>query len=365
MYKPTEAGIISSEYITCQHLEAPELPDTTAELTPELEADSSFQFPFGAYSPLSDLQLGRLSSVETLLLSVLNYRSNWDSGKTWQTSLRKLSRLTGISVRYVRDTLAKLFAKEWVSSISIGINTGSRYQITHHNCSIAETPTDRDGNPLKFAIPRGESGILEQLFNGKISWKAALIWIVLKVNSDFRTGITEAISIRKLRNWVSMGTQTICDCLKELKGAGLLKRLNRKHEAGIYKLYPKPSSKPKPKRKAKRKPRHKDRNMRAEGPWRYSYNELWRINVETESIEHRESRTKGLWKSVSDYTRVQVMPKAIREDFKLCLEVTRQLREKLGVTDSTQRVTDSTQRVTDSAQPHMSMGDDPSIYGHS
>ena len=92
MYKPPEAGIISSEHFTCQHLEAPELP--TADTTPEPEAESSFQFPFGAFSALSDLQLGRLSSVETLLLSVLNYHNNWESGKTWQTSLRKLSRLT-------------------------------------------------------------------------------------------------------------------------------------------------------------------------------------------------------------------------------------------------------------------------------
>ncbi len=87
--------------------------------------------------------------------------------------------------------------------------------------------------------------------------------------------------------------------------------------------------------------------MRAEGPWRYSFNELWRLNVDTAQVEHRQAKNVGLWQQVSDYTRAQVMPKAIREAFDLCLTITHQLREQFGVTDTAQSVTDTAQSVTE------------------
>ena len=61
--------------------------------------------------------------------------------------------------------------------------------------------------------------------------------------------------------------------------------------------------------------------MRAEGIYRYSFNELYRLNTETAEIEHRERKNRGEWKRISDYHRVTKMPKAIKEDFNRVLVV--------------------------------------------
>lgn len=346
MLNPSDPGIIKTN-VLCQSLEAPELPDPTEADIPQKKASSTFQLPFGESSAISELRLGNLKNVEAFLLTVLNYRSNWASGKTWKSSLRELSKLTGLSVRYIRDTIAKLIEGGWVSVLSIGTNTGSRYQVKHHNCLRSEIPTDKHGNPLKVAIPQGKGGLLERLFNGDISWKSVLVWIILKSISDWRTGKTMSISINTLRKWVGMSPQTVSDCLTELAKAGLLKRLSKNHEVGVYQLYPKPDGKPKPVyRREERKPtKSETRQMRADGPWLYSFNELWRVNVETCEVQTRKSRRFGLWRN---RTLGDAIPKAIQEDFDFCLKIHNQLREAL--TDTAHPVTDTAQGVTHTAQ---------------
>jgi len=342
-------GILNNTFSTCQHLEAPELPKITEANIPHTTAETTFQVPFGEDSALSELRLGNLTSAECLLLTVLNYRGNWDNGKTWKTSLRKLAEVTGLSIRYVRDILTSLQDNDWLQTLRIGTNTGSIYQIRHHNCGYSEIPTDKNGNPLKFAVPRGQGGILERLFAGDISWKAALIWILLKLYSNWKTGITMDISINTLRKWVRMSPQTVCNCLGELTGAGLLKRLSKKHESGVYQLYPKPNGKPKPLYR-RRKPKVKKndtRPMRQDGDWCFSFNELWRVNKETGNIQTRKSKKFGIWR---DLTLGDTIPKAIQHDFDLTVQVYHQAQQHLSVTDSDHSVTETDQSVTDSAQ---------------
>ena len=105
-----EIGILNQPSLHCQQLEAPELPEITEQNIPYCTAETTFQLPFGQHSALSELRLGNLKPVEALLSTVLNYRSNWDSGKTWKTSLQTLSDITGLSIRYIRDTLSSLIA---------------------------------------------------------------------------------------------------------------------------------------------------------------------------------------------------------------------------------------------------------------
>ena len=360
----TDAGIVNRTGIMCHQLEAPELNiDTDTNGQHREKCESTHQVPFGEFSALSELRSGNLRAVETLILSVLNYRSNWQSGKTWRSSLRELSKLTGISIRYLRDNLSNLMDSGWLSYISKGVNFGSRYQVTHHLCDRGEVPTDKDGRPLKFAVPRGKGGILERLFTGDISWKSALIWFMLKLHSDWKTGVTYPISIETLRKYVSMSPQTVCDCLGELEQAGLLKRTNPKHEAGIYQLYPKPNGKPKPVYRPKREKSTdtRDRAMRADGDWRFSFNELWRVNVETYEVQTRPSRRKGVWRKASDYERYHEMPKAILEAFDECLKFHHLVKASWKsarsaesgescVTDSDQPVTDTAQGLIDTAQ---------------
>lgn len=342
--------------IHCHHLEAPELNiDIDANGLAVEKCESTHQVPCGEFSALNALRSGHLRSVEAFTALLLNYRSNWVSGQTWRSSVRELSTLTGISIRYLRETLSCLLSDEWVSYLSKGINTGSRYQLRHHNCARDEVPTDKNGRPFKFAVPRGSGGIFERLFAGDICWKSVLIWIMLKFHSDWQTGKTYSINIKTLSKWCRMSPQTVCDCLKELARAGLLERLTAKHEPGVYQLYPKPNGKPKPVYRPKREKSTdtKERAMRAEGDWRLSFNELWRVNVATGEIQSRSSRRAGLWHRCNDYTIHQEMPKAIKVAFDECLAVASDLRRSLGVTDSARPVTDSSQGVTDTAQSHL------------
>ena len=58
--------------------------------------------------------------------------------------------------------------------------------------------------------------------------------------------------------------------------------------------------------------------MRAVGNWRYSFNEEWRINVETTDIQYRPDKNKP-FRNASDYEKAQVIPKKIRRDFDIAV----------------------------------------------
>ena len=352
-----QVAIVSPPPLHCHQLEAPEL-DIAIDLAGHVRetCESTHQVPIGEFSALHELREGNLRAVEAFVLCVLNYRSNWVSGKTWRSSLRELCDLTGISIRYIREVLSELMDSGWVSYITKGVNFGSRYQLVHHNCGRDEVPTDKNGRALKFAVPQGKGGIFERLFAGDICWKSVVIWIMLKVYSCWKTGKTYSINIKTLSKWVRMSPQTVCDCLRELTQAGLLKRLTPKHEPGVYQLYPKPNGKPKPVYRPKRDKKSTDtreRAMRVDGDWRLSFNELWRVNVETTEIQTRKSRWSGIWRRPSGYEYYQVMPKSIQAAFDEAIFVHAELKAALGVTDGAAAVTDGAGAVTDSAQPHL------------
>ena len=161
-----------------------------------------------------------------------------------------------------------------------------------------------------------------------------------------------------IRQWVHMSPQTVSNCLKELTDAGLLKRISKKNEVGKYQLYPKPNTKPKPVHR-RRKPKGSKRgvhDMKIDGDWRLSFNQLWRINVKSCDIQVRTSTKKGLWR---DWALTgNAIPKAIQRDFDLCTQAYHNLQTELQdeletdscVTDSAQSVTDTAQGVTDTAQ---------------
>lgn len=333
-----QVAIVSSPTIHCHQLEAPELnirEPNTPFIPTETQA-STCQIPFGEFSALSTLRVGDMKSIDTLLLSVLQYRGNWQSGKSWYHSTRKLAGLLGISIRYVRERLAALIADSWLSCF-VSNNKGSRYELMHHRCLSSDVPTDKNGYPLMFAVPQGEGSPFERLFAGDISWKACLIWLVLKFNSDWKTGITGEITTATLAKWLRMGQKTICDCLAALRDAGLLKRLSKPHEAGRYQLYPKPDAKPKPvtrREKQQSEAVEGAREMRFDGEWFYSFNELYRLNATTSRIEKRERPGRGRFKGISDYHYAQEMPRAIKRDFELSLKIRSELVEALAASSS-------------------------------
>ena len=284
--------------------------------------ESTLQLPFGEFSIFSDLKANRVGPLEAMVTLTLCYRSKWSTGLTWRTSSRQLSDLLHISHRYVRDALAK--AMDWIQRKTAPKgNVAGTFQLTHHRCNPALVPMDADDRPLSFAVPRGVGGVFERLFAGDINWKATLVWLLLKLHSDWRTGVTDKISMKTLAKWTGFGKKTVCDAIKRLRKSGMLERLSEKWECSVFQLYPKPYQNRAARRHDERQvQKAKQREMRADGEWRYSFNERYRLNVVTAEIQTRAVKNRGRWQSIKDRDRHRI-PKAIRRDFDLALEATR------------------------------------------
>ena len=311
------------------------------------DQESTLQLPSGDFSILSDLIMGRVSPIEAMVTLTLCYRSNWESGLTWRTSSRQLANLIHISQRYVRSVLEK--ATQWIQrETAPNGNLAGTFRIVHHRCEPAMVPMDRDERPKSFAVPRGKGGIFERLFAGDIDWKACLIWLILKLHSDWATGVTDPISMATLTKWVGFSKKTVCEAIQMLQDAGMLERLSKPWERSVFQLYPKPYKDRAARRQEKRQAeKSQRREMRAEGVWRYSLNELYRLNVETTEIEKRAVKGRGKWKPLRDRER-HLMPKAIQRDFEESLKVHRVITV-LGGSDSAQNGFDHAQDGFDSA----------------
>ena len=267
--------------------------------------ETTMQVPFGTGSVLDLLINREITPIEAILALVLNYKGNWQSGKTHYISRRKCAALLGISTWYLRKTIVKL-RTSILKIINVG-QRGTMYQLKHHLCDDEDIPRNADGLPSKFAIPHGIGSPFARLFAGDIHWKSCLIWIVLKRFSNWTTGITNPCTMELLAKRTRFGKSTVCECIAELSEAGLLERLSLPHEKSVFQLYPKPPEK----RPVKRYPKIEQREMRAKGEWRYSFNEKYRVNVETFEIEQKQAKK---WKPVRDRDRHRI-PKPIAQAF--------------------------------------------------
>ena len=207
--------------------------------------ETTLQVPFGEFSILEELKAGKVKPIEAIVTLTLGYRSNWTSGLTWKTSERMLADVIGISHRYVRNTLKR--AANWVRRQTPAEgNTAGTWKVTRHLCGNDEVPTDRDGLPCMFAVPRGEGGPFERMFRGEISWKGCLIWLLLKLHSDWeaKNGITTPLNMDTLTKWTGFSKATVIAKIKELQAAGMLERLSKRWERSVFQLYPKPRTEP-------------------------------------------------------------------------------------------------------------------------
>ncbi len=305
-------------------LSAATVASTTPSVFLEVQ-EGTMQVPIGLYSILSDMMEGSVKAFDTMVDLCYNCFSNWDLGLSHSKSIRNVGKLFSVSHQYVQQSSKRLIDMSRLKRVS-GKHKISKFEMTHYSCDPEYIPLDKDGRPLKCAMPRGHGGLFERLASGDIHWKAGLIWILLKVNSDWTTGITNPTSIKVLRQWTRFGTSDICKYLKQLESAGMLKRLPRRpHEATVYQLYPKP-----PEKRSERQPEQKVtwRDMRVEGNWRYSFNEQWRVNVETLDIQRRSSK-KELFRATSDNEKYVLMPKSMREDFDMACRVHNKLNLEL------------------------------------
>ena len=311
----TELTNIFPDMPACAPLSIPLQPPALPQ-APEVQ-ESTMQIPIGVFSMLDALIEGTAKAFDAMIHLCYNSFGNWDLGLSHSLSIRNVGKLFNVSPQYVQQALKRLTGGSWLKRIS-GLHKASKFQVTHHLCEVDDMPYDKDGRPLKCAMPRGVGGLFERLGAGDIHWKAVLIWILMKIESDWCTGITIPISVAQLRKWTRFGTSDICKYLQQLIDAGMLRKHSRRlHEAQVYQLLPKP-----PDTRTERQPEQEwtYRNMRAEGPLRYSFNELWRVNVDTGDYEYREDK-KSRFRRASDYMVIQEMPKSMKADFEMCLQI--------------------------------------------
>ena len=154
--------------------------------------------------------------------------------------------------------------------------------------------------------------------------------------------------------------------IKELQAAGMLERLSKRWERSVFQLYPKPKTEPRAVRRRKKRAEKKadknaTREMRADGNYRFSFNEKYRVNVTTGDIDVREGYGRGLWKRASDYHIAQVMYPSIRKAFSQAVEAaqclqaifgeTKPIAEKIGSSDNAQDSLHNAQGSIHSAHP--------------
>ena len=286
----------------------------------EFEANT-MPVPRGHTSVLWELRDGNITAAEAMIYLCMNHGSTWASGATWPLSGRYLSKLigTGMSLRHVRSTFAKLSDKGWIETIDEDNPSGKRYRIRHHLCDYHHVPVDEDGKPLTFAVPRGPGGPLERCFDGDISWKAALGWISLKLRSNWKAhedtaGQTEKAKLIDLSKRIRISLRNYQKIIDELTQAGMLERLSPKSQDAIFQLYPKPFPKPTAPRPEIRPEWVKGKAIKTDGEYWYSNNRQYRCPMEDYLAIERRQRDGG-WKRVSDYHKYQLMPQSILRDF--------------------------------------------------
>ena len=290
----------------------------------EFEADT-MQVPRGQFSVLWELQNQGLTNAEAIIYLCLNHGSRWNSGETWCMSGPYLSKILGkgMSRSYVLKILSSLTDKGWIETINTNNLSGYRYRIRHHLCDPEDAPVDRDDKPLKFAVPRGPGGPLERCFGGDISWKAALVWIVLKLESNWKAyedtaGQTQPATLLELSKRCRMKNAGFRKVITELTEAGMLQRLTPERKKSVFQLFPKPFRRPVQSDPPHRREWAGGREIDPDGKYWCSDNRQYRCSRETEEIEKRQKG--GTWKRISDCHKNQVMPRAILHYFERAIE---------------------------------------------
>jgi hypothetical protein len=290
----------------------------------EFQADT-MQVPCGQHSILWALGQKEVTAAEVIGYLSLNHASSWNSGVTWCVPERALSRSlgAGMSVRYTRSVLESLKEKGWISSISSG--KVRRYRLVHHLCEKEDVPVDRDGKPLKFAVPRGDGGPFERLHARDISWKACLGWIVHKLYSDWKTGETYPCTTLDFAKRCRLSSKTMIPLTKQLVEADMLHRLSQPQKKSVFQLYPKPYPGLVTREDKPRSPIADD-GVTSDGKFWYSSKGKYRCYRETLKIEFRVNRSGEKWKPVPDCDRHKIPP-AVMLEFECHISAKREVEE--------------------------------------
>lgn len=292
---------------------------------------STFQVPCGENSIWCDLQAKVVTPFQTTVYLVLNYFSNWETGKTHSKSYTQIAECLHVKRSRVIAAINALIEKGWIEKNVRNVlekhhqGTANTYQLIHHQCIPELAPLDKDGLPKKCAMPYRDGSAMEKMFTGEISWQACLYWHVAKIESNWTSGIVE-FTVQKARELTRLGRDTIYAVRRMLTENGLLHRLSKRFCRFVGQLIPAPYEK----RRTRR--RENPKAMRCDGEFYYSFNELWRVSRQDGSIQAKEEGPGGRWRYANEGELARVNSK-ILFDFKPIIELVtsdgwKQLREK-------------------------------------
>ena len=244
---------------------------------------STCQVPCGDYSIFAAMdktdETERITAAEAVVYLKINEKSNWDTGQSHGISYSKLAKETGMKRSQVIACVKSLIRLGWLEKKVRDQNMANTYKVIHHQCEPEQVPLDKDGFPLKCATPRGDGSPFALLKDGLINWREFLYWVVMKVYSDWTTGIL-ASTIKQVREWVSFSSTAISKMRKSLARVGLLEKLSKPYEIFVCQLFPKPYKK----RRKRRTPKN-PKGMRRDKEFYYSFNGLWRVSHKTGDIQ--------------------------------------------------------------------------------
>lgn len=152
--------------------------------------ESTCQVPCGDHSIWDALEAGEVTRAECWVSQVINKHSNWESGRSHAKSYSGLSTSAGMPRASVIACINSLVEKGWIQkSVRNKLekhyqNTANTYHLTHYKCEQHAIPLDKDGCPLKCAVPTGQGSVYQMVEDGVIHWKEALYWLRSKIESE-------------------------------------------------------------------------------------------------------------------------------------------------------------------------------------
>lgn len=276
--------------------------------------DDTCQVPVGEHSIFYALKDREVSTGAAAVYLILNEASNWSTGWSHHLSFSEIEKRMGYSMP--RSTIIfhiqALQSKDWIPETNhhSDKNKGNTYRLIHHNCDPLDAPRDKDGLPKKCAMPRGAGSVYEKLSAGMIGWQSFLYWHLLKMLSDWTSGVV-SLTYNRTREWLKFGAQTISKIKKELSSTGFYQRLSSAFQEFTCQLFPKPY----PKRRRRRQENPK--SMKLIDGFYHSFNGLWRVSRETGDIQKEEM---GRWVYAGE-RELEDTNKKIWRDFKPIIDL--------------------------------------------
>ena len=277
------------------------------------QAQKLVPIPYGQGSIIDELENGDLIASEAMSGFTLHCHSHFDSGTTQFIQSKQIASWLGLGESFISKTLKKL-SNNRLETIKTHATKGRKYRISSHVVDD-DIPRGKFGKPLRFYVPRV---VFQKMFEGKISWKACLLWISMKRHSEWggetAPGMTYPATIAEIAKRIRLHNRDVTAAFAELAAEGLIERITPKNQAGIYQLFPQPTP-----NNEEYKPIEEREEFSTPTHW-YSDNRQWRCAREDGKIQRQK---KGKWKNPSEYEVANYMPEAIRTYFDNCIQVAR------------------------------------------